>query len=160
MKKIITLPRWTRITDLRFFSPMNASTKGRAMRVSFVSLPLTHETCLYSREKQKDTVCFVTFREPAYEACAFSIAWEREVKVSDSHLLIRGFSSFPSFFCLVFLVVPSTERSPQPLVLPVPAVVACKKIESNAAKSIRYRPNRTLCSRVSQNQNRRNHNGQ
>ena len=74
MKKIITLPRWTRITDLRFFSPMNASTKGRAMRVSRVSLPLTRETCLYSREKQKDTVCFVTFREPAYEACAFSIA--------------------------------------------------------------------------------------
>ena len=41
-----------------------------------------------------------------------------------TNLPVHEPAAFPSFFCLVFLAVPSTERSPPPQAWPAPEVVA------------------------------------
>lgn len=55
-----------------------------------------------------------------------------------TNLPVREPAAFPSFFCLVFLAVPSIERSPPPQVWPAPEVVAYrgKLSEENTLPSI------------------------
>lgn len=48
-----------------------------------------------------------------------------------TNLPVREPAAIPSFFCLVFLAVPSTERSPPPQAWPAPEAVAYR---GNGAK--------------------------
>lgn len=49
----------------------------------------------------------------------------------NTNLPVREPAAIPSFFCLVFLAVPSTEHSPPPQVWPAPEAVAYR---GNGAK--------------------------
>ena len=58
----------------------------------------------------------------------------------NTNLPVREPAAIPSFFCLVFLVVPLTERSPPPQAWPVPEAVAYRGngVKKNTSPSISW----------------------